>query len=193
MLQPEPWFTLAKTSNAPVWIGEASDSAFATRLRQFAAPDPQTEDHTPRTHYATDEMLASLTSSSSSSQNITWPYPSRARFLIEVALRHICRCYHIVRRSEVMASIEVFGKGSGFASTGRQRAAECRLWALLAHGELHSTKMATSENTFPGLVYYAKASELVQLTSERPQLEDVETMLLLVSYLLFAIKSVGRK
>lgn len=181
ILQPEPWFTQTKASSAPIWIGEASDSAFATRLRQFAAPDPVSEVHVPRTHYATDESLAQLTSSSSPySQDLaTLPSPSRSEFLVEVALRHICRCYHIVRRSDVMASISTVGRGSD-GSDGWSRGIECRLWALLAHGELHSTKTAAPGDMFPGLVYFAKASELLQVISERPQLEVVETMLLLV-------------
>jgi proline utilization trans-activator len=182
ILQPEPWFTQAKASSAPIWIGEASDSAFATRLRQFAAPDPVSEVHVPRTHYATDESLASVTSSSSPySQDLAaLPSPSRSKFLVEVALRHICRCYHIVRRCDVMSSISVVGRGSN-GDDSWSRGIECRLWALLAHGELHSTKMAAPGDMFPGLVYFAKASELLQVISERPQLEVVETMLLLVS------------
>lgn len=175
MLQAEPWFAKIKSSNAPIWIGEASDSAFATRFRQFASRDPQSEAHIPRTHYVTDAMLASLAQSKKHTQ---WPSLSRASFLIEVALRQICRCYHIVRRSEVMASMTLLGKEHNVSR--QDSVAECRLWALLAHGELYSTKMATTEDFFPGLRYFSKASDLLQLVSERPQLEVVETMLLLV-------------
>lgn len=182
ILQPEPWFAQTKTSSAPIWIGEASDSAFATRLRQFAAPDPESGCHVARTNYAPDDMLAMFAAPSSpyAQELATFPSRNRTEFLVEVALRHICRCYHIVRRDSVMSSISIIGKGSNGADS-RSRGIECRLWALLAIGELQSFRVTDVRQPFPGMPYFAKASALLQVLSERPELEVVETMLLLVS------------
>lgn len=59
----------------------------------------------------------------------------------------------------------------------------CKMWAIFAIGQLYSTKSVTQNATFPGLAYFAKASSMLQVISERPHLDVVETMLLLVSFL----------
>ncbi|KAH6869435.1 fungal-specific transcription factor domain-containing protein [Thelonectria olida] len=174
IVEERPWFTHIKTSDPPIWIGEMADAAFATRFRQFAS-SPQTPSHIPRVQYATDETLLSLSSSS-----LTWPSPTRARFLAEAALRSLCRCYHIVRRSEILSALETMTQDG--LRPPKEPIFVSKMWALFAIGELYANRSAASSLTFPGLAYFAHASEMLRVVSERPQLDVVETMLLLSLY-----------
>lgn len=172
LLDDKPWFTQLKTSKTPIFIGEASDAAFATRFRQTIAPASSIASHIPRTHYITDEVLSGLMSTTS-----PWPSSSRARFLVEAALRSLCRCYHLVRRSEVLAILkerDLNGKWPDDPIT------TCKMWALFAIGELYTTKSKNLEQSFPGLAYFAHGSGMLRVLSERPQLDSIETLLLLV-------------
>lgn len=178
ILQEKYWFAHMKTSDTPIWIGEIADAAFATRFRQFVSA-PGVSSHIPRTHYVSDETLRSLASPSTSSSP-AWPSLAHAKFLGDTALRYVQRSCHIVRRSEIMAELETITSDHG--NRGKNPRLECKLWALFAIGELCSTKSAGPNQVFPGLAYFTQASEILRVISERPNLDVVETVLLLVSY-----------
>lgn len=175
ILEEIDWFAQTRTSDTPIWIGEISDAAFATRFRQFASSS-QTPSHIPRTQFASDDDLRLLVSTSPS-----WPTPPRARLLVQTALKFLRYSYHVVRRSEVLSVLDVFCSDPGNAALGP--VAKARMWALFALGELRSSKCLSSSKRLPGLAYFAIASDTVRLINERPQLDVIETTLILVGSL----------
>ena len=62
--------------------------------------------------------------------------------------------------------------------------AKAKMWALFALGELRSSKCLSSSKRLPGLAYFAIASDTVRLINERPQLDVIETTLILVGSLM---------
>ncbi|KAF5685429.1 transcription activator [Fusarium denticulatum] len=128
----------------PVLIGEASDVASATRLRQGLLGTSQ--NYFPRTQYIHDETLILLGHS-----DCLWPSPSRARFLLKVAFSTVCQRFYLVRKSATIQLLE---------QTIRNHAAcdmlsICKLYALLALGEVYSTRTYPSEDQFPGVAYFS--------------------------------------
>ncbi|CAH0052173.1 unnamed protein product, partial [Clonostachys solani] len=169
-IQGSDWFTHIRTSDTPIWIGEISDSAFATRFRQFASFS-QTPCHIPRTQFVSDEALHSL---ATTFPPPTWPSLSRARLLVETALRFLRHSYHIVRRSEVFSTL----RAADFNQISLH--SKAKLWALFAIGELRSSKCLTATGHLPGLAYFAMAGDAIRMINERPQIDVIETVLLLL-------------
>ncbi|KAK1720413.1 fungal-specific transcription factor domain-containing protein, partial [Colletotrichum acutatum] len=169
----DPWFDSLNVFRSPVLIGEAADAAFATRFRQVitdpSAPEPI---HLIRLTYASNESMMSL-----AHVNTTWPGPSRAKFLLEAAMKYIGRSYHIV---EAQAITESWKQNTHDASP-EAIALRCRTWALFAIGELYISK-STSVHGFPGMAYFAQASKALGYLDERPEVETVELYLLLSFY-----------
>ncbi|KAM0127328.1 hypothetical protein ACHAP3_008896 [Botrytis cinerea] len=176
VLRDSPWFERMETSETPIWIGEISDAAFATRVRQLiTAPHPS--NHIPRTHFVPDKTLWSL---SPPMPPPIWPSSIRAQFLVKTALRALRRSFHIVRRSEIFAVLEKCTDAD--ARSQIPLAIISKLWALFALGELYTTRCTRAEETFPGLSAFVYASQVIRVVSERPHLDVVETILLLALY-----------
>jgi proline utilization trans-activator len=57
-----------------------------------------------------------------------------------------------------------------------------KMWVLLALGEVCSARSGSSAPVFPGLTYFAQANRALQVIQERPILDSIEVLLLLVSY-----------
>lgn len=167
-----PWFDSMNIFKSPVLIGEAADAAFATRFRQVIA-DPSTPEptHLLRLNHATNESLMSVVD-----VNVPWPSPSRAKFLLEAAMRYIGRCYHIVQQEAAEEASEQISHNSSRVGT----ILRCRTWAMFAIGELYITK-SIGINGFPGMAYFAQATKALGYLDERPEVECVELYLLLVS------------
>lgn len=176
ILEEIDWFAQTRTSDTPIWIGEISDAAFATRFRQFASSS-QTPSHIPRTQFASDDDLRLLVST-----NPAWPTPPRARLLVQTALKFLRYSYHVVRRSEVLSVLDTFCSDPSNAAFGT--VAKAKMCALFALGELRSSKCLGSSKRLPGLAYFAIASDTVRLINERPQLDVIETTLILVGSLM---------
>ena len=153
----------------PIHIGEATDTAFATRFRQALSGAPV--DHIPRIDYAMDRDLLMLSES-----DCPWPSPARARFLLDTSLQAVCQCYHIVRKSTARRDLDLALQGG----STHDSLTTCRLWALFALGVLHSSKVPARGHCFPGLAYFAQATRLLRFLSERPGVEHMEVLLLLV-------------
>ena len=169
LFDERPWFHTVSASDIPIHIGEAADAAFATRVRQTLAAGYTS--HLPRMSYVPDGSLMLQSGTS-----IRWPTPARARFLIKAVFSTICRFYHIVRKSTVQEDLEGAIKSGG----DLDRLTKSKMLALFALGEAYSAKAAASETSFPGLVYFMQARDLVSEPMERPQLDAVEVALLLV-------------
>ncbi|KAH6689747.1 fungal-specific transcription factor [Plectosphaerella plurivora] len=172
-LDVRPWFVNTNVFDTPILIGEAADAAFATRFRQaISDPAAPQHKHIPRVNYATDRQLMLLADS-----DVQWPSPSRCRFLIEVALKYLCRSYHVVRRTAVMENLEQSVHNPAWGDSIQR----CKFWALFAVGELYSTRSA-SDKDFPGMAYFAKAARILGNSHERPNVESVEIRLILSFY-----------
>ncbi|TLS27031.1 hypothetical protein PpBr36_04085 [Pyricularia pennisetigena] len=151
-----PWF-IELGPQSPILVNEAADAAFATRFRQ-ALLGGKHHGHIPRVNYATDESLLAL-----SDADCPWPSPARARFLVDVALSHVSRYYHIVRRSAILEILQSGIPGSGDSIT------RSKLWVLFAIGEMYSCLLC------PG-------TRVLRIVSERPSIPEVELRLLLVYF-----------
>ncbi|TDZ16360.1 putative transcriptional regulatory protein [Colletotrichum orbiculare MAFF 240422] len=123
----------------PVPVNEAMDTAFATRFRQVIIMN-----------------LAEAT--------CPWPSPPKARLLIEVALRVVSGCFHIVRKSCVLDAVEM----SHSTSSSNQ----------IPTWKEYSVKY----HDFPGLHYFAKATKILNYLGERPTMDLLETRLILSLY-----------
>ncbi|WKT42098.1 hypothetical protein QSH57_006904 [Fusarium oxysporum f. sp. vasinfectum] len=178
ILEEIDWFAHTRTSDTPIWIGEISDAAFATRFRQFASSS-QTPSHIPRTQFASDDDLRLLVTT-----NPAWPTPPRARLLVQTALKFLRCSYHVVRRSEILSALNTFCLDP--SNAGVRPIMKSKMWALFALGELRSSKCLSSSKRLPGLAYFAVASDTVRMINERPQLDVIETTLILTLYSLEA-------
>lgn len=170
LLESRPWFLPVASLPMPIHVGEAADAAFATRFRQTVADEASI--HFPRMSYISDEVIMQT-----AEQDCPWPSPARARFLVRVALDTICRCYHMVLRSEVFETLEQSIRDLSSCD----RLTICKLYVLFALGEVYSTKTAAAETSFPGLAYFASSRRMVSVPAERSGLINVEVCLLLVS------------
>lgn len=170
LLEERPWFYPVTTLDMPIYIGEAADAAFTTRFRQ-ALSETKVE-HIPRTGYATDHDLLSL-----SEVDCMWPSPARSRILLQTAFHALHQGYHIVRKSIISQDLDTLLQGKSL----RDSLSTCRLWALFALGALCSFITPSQGQPFPGIAYFAQASRLLRVLSERPRVEYMEVLLLLVS------------
>lgn len=171
LLSERSWFfPLANTG--PIHIGEAADAAFATRMRSALADDGKAT-HIPRTHYVTDGKVIGLADT-----NTPWPSLARARLLVKAALDTVGSCYYCVRKSDVYSKLKKHYRDPNAPRT----VFTCKLEALFALGEAYSCRTASlSEDTFPGLAYFARAARTLRGCRERPQMDYIEVLLLLVS------------
>ncbi|KAF6799459.1 fungal specific transcription factor domain-containing protein [Colletotrichum sojae] len=158
----------------PVPVSEATDTAFAMRFRQVMSESYGTpHGHIRRSDFATDEEIMSL-----AHVPCPWPSPSKARFLIEVALRHVSGCFHIVRRSCILDALELSLRNPGC----RDPIMKCKLWALFGMGELYWSRAIKAQETFPGLHYFAKATKIFTYIGEQPTIDLLEIRLILSFY-----------
>ncbi|KAF5683803.1 c6 transcription factor [Fusarium circinatum] len=170
LLDDPPWF-IAMAPEIPVLIGEATDVAFATRLRQGLLGTSQ--NYFPRTQYINDDTLILLGHS-----DCPWPSPSRARFLLKVAFSTVCQRFYLVRKS---CTIQLLEQAIHNQATCDMLSI-CKLYALSALGEAYSMRTYTSEDRFPGIAYFVSATRMLRVLSEQPRLECVEIILMLSIY-----------
>jgi proline utilization trans-activator len=172
LLAEGPWFFNLNIPHTPILIGETSDAGFATRFRQAIATSSEQKSHIPRTNYPSDERLLTLYDT-----DCPWPSVVRARLLVRVALKHVSENYHIVRRSETLQGLESTLQNPQLSDSFFK----AKLWALFAIGEMYSTRTTSTEDDFPGMRYFVRATRILRIVSERPRLDAIEIRLLLVS------------
>lgn len=171
LFDDRPWFLDTSTLGAPILIGEAADAAFTTRFRQTLSDGAF--GHIPRINYPPDNTLLSLGSSA-----CPLPTPGRARFLLRAALRIVSDYYHMVLKSVVLEGLEIFLR----QPTTSDILLTSKMWALLALGEVYSARSGSPDSVFPGLPYFSQANRALQVIQERPSLDSIEVLLLLVKY-----------
>lgn len=170
LIEDRPWFFPLASMDMPIHISEAADAAFATRFRQTL--NNGYTNHIPRTSYISDEHVLQLAET-----DCPWPNPARARFLVKVALNTVCKYYYMVRKSSVLRDLDTAIRNNWNV----ERLVVSKLFALFSLGEIYSTKTPAHQASFPGLLYYAKSRRLVTVPAERPHMDTVEIILLLVS------------
>lgn len=172
LLDERPWFFRASNLSMPAHIGEVADSAFATRFRQALSTDKA--EHILRTHYYPDDQLISL-----SFAECPLPIPSRARFLVAAALRHVGPCFYMVNENDVTDRLSLLARDPSLLDIGFMY----KLWILFALGELYTSRGYGGDiSLFPGVRYFAQATRILSVPSERPNIDAVETRLLLVRH-----------
>ncbi|KAL0932350.1 fungal specific transcription factor [Colletotrichum truncatum] len=175
-LGDQPLFIDIELPHMPVPVNDATDTAFATRFRQIISGPAASSNctmHISRTEFVSDEKAMLLADTP-----CPWPVPSKARFLMEVALRHAGGCFHVVRKSCVLDAIE----RSFHDPSWRDPIMKCKIWALFSIGEVYSSRMILLHQEFPGLHYFAKATKILTYLGERPTLDLLEIRLLLSFY-----------
>lgn len=155
--------------HTPILLSEASDSAFATRFRQAMSSSDHC--HFPRVSYPSEDQIRVLGDAA-----CAWPSPPQARLLVNAALKCLGRWHHIVRSSVILEELEKILQYPGAVGFLTQS----KFWALFAIGKTYSTRTSATPGCFPGLEYFAKATKILRINSERPTVEMVETCLLLV-------------
>lgn len=168
LLDERPWF-FPLTPDMPVLVGEATDVAFATKFRQDMLGSPQ--NHYLRVQNVQDETICSLWNS-----DCPWPTPSRARFLLKVSLNTACRRYYLVRKSSTLQLLEQVIQDPTICDL----VSTCKLFALFALGEAYSTRTCVAGEQFPGIGFYVSATKMLRVLSERPRIDCVEIILMLV-------------
>ncbi|KAK5101418.1 hypothetical protein LTS08_005025 [Lithohypha guttulata] len=166
------WF-FPLANSGPIHISEAADAAFATRLRQTLQPNGVAE-HIPRMDYVTDAKLIALAET-----DVPWPSLARAKLLIKTAFDTVGSCYYCVRKTDIYNGLKRHYRNPLAPRT----IFTCKLEALFALGEAYSCRtQSTSEDTFPGLAYFARACRTIRGVRERPQMDWIEVLLLLSMY-----------
>ncbi|CAG9941789.1 unnamed protein product [Clonostachys rosea f. rosea IK726] len=166
--QYPPWFLNSIVPHTPILIGEGSDAGFATRCRNAISDTPY--NHVPRLNYPTDEYLAVLSEAEAS-----WPSPPKARMLVNIALWHVSDRYHVVLKSQVLHNLEQNPSLMNVMTRSK-------MMALFAIGELYSSRTICKNRGYPGLPFFAKATGVLSIMSERPHLDAIEIRLLLSFY-----------
>ncbi|KAL7959009.1 fungal-specific transcription factor domain-containing protein [Trichoderma compactum] len=129
--------------------------------------------HFPRVSYPAEDQIPVLGDAS-----CEWPSPPQARLLVNAALKCLGRLHHIVRSSVIFEELEKLfrdPRAVGFLI-------QSKFWALFAIGKTYSTRTSAAPGASPGLEYFAKATKVLRVISERPTVEMVETCLLLSYY-----------
>lgn len=164
-----PWFQKFNVPHAPILISEACDTAVATRFRQCISSTQY--NHPPRLNYPPDDRVVELAES-----EVVWPSLSKAKMLVNVAIKHVGVEYHIVLRSQVLRGLEQTYQDPESTSS----LFKSKLLGLFAIGELYSVRMVNKGEDYPGLSYFAKATRGISIVCERPRLDAIELRLLLV-------------
>lgn len=109
-----------------------------------------------------------------------WPPLPQAQLLVKVAFSQVSRIYHMILRKSTMATLKEIYKTSRFDCPVNT----CKFFALFAFGEVYSIRSSSSTGqNIPGMAYYARALNLIQILPERPTITHIESLLLLVSSL----------
>lgn len=169
VLHENPWFIRLDSFQVPLRVGEAADAAFSTRIRQIIS---ETTTHPHRLSYPTQEQIIAASEAETRRPSFT-----QARFLIQTTLANLDKSYHIVRRSSLWALLDRFVE----APASLDLLSKSKIYALLALGEVYSSRCEVFTSNVPGLGFFSLAFKAYGYLLERPCLDSIETSLLLVS------------
>ncbi|KAI1489121.1 fungal-specific transcription factor domain-containing protein [Biscogniauxia mediterranea] len=163
------------TSSRPVYIGGAACTAFATRLSSNA-PDSELR--------KTPQMIPMVKHPSLlRSIDARYMLPSRAytQVLVQVVLRFVGHDYHLLRKKSFLEKVNQ----AYLDPTKANPMVLCQLFVVLALGELYLKRTGSNdqgERKVPGTHFFLQAVSLFQEKYEEPDVEYIETLLLLSFY-----------
>lgn len=178
LIGDKPWFQSHDASLLPLYISEATCTAFATRLCQSLKRTNTPTLHLPRSRYTDESTLTSLLHT-----DRHWPSLVCAQLLVKTALGHIMSSFHFVLKKDTMDLLHSVYQSRDFENQN----IKCKFFALFAIGQVYSTPYGSFDASHvPGLDYFAKALSLIQVIPERPNMVHIESLLLLVCTFLSA-------
>lgn len=164
-------FVSDESSIQPMFRAEASSETFGGRLLQYIRHD---ERQPPPRHYAyfKHPKLHRIMST-----DCELPNKNYAKLLVRAVLRFIGGDHHLLLRKSFLVRLE---------ETYQLEVLDdpiwlCRLFVVLALGELYSRGGTKKGPGVPGTGFFMKAMGLFQDMHEEPTVSYIETLLLLVS------------
>lgn len=173
LLGEKPWFQSNDASVVPLYISEATCAAFATRLCQSLKGTNTPTPHLPRSRYTDESAISSLLRT-----DVQWPGLVSAQLLVKTALGHIIPSFHLALKKDTLDMLHGVYQRGDFDNPS----IKCKYFALFAIAQVFSTPHDLSDTSnVPGLAYFAKAWNLIQIVPERPSMIHIESLLLIVS------------
>lgn len=106
-----------------------------------------------------------------------WPSLIYAKLLVKTALGHINPAFHLVLRKETLDVLHSLYQRKDFEDPGLK----CKYFALFGLGQVFSSAYdITNTSVLPGSAFFARAMSLLQIIPERPSMNHIESILLLV-------------
>ncbi|KAI0015434.1 fungal-specific transcription factor domain-containing protein [Xylariomycetidae sp. FL0641] len=162
-------------SARPVYVGGAACTAFATRLGANASESEVSR----RPHIV--PMVKHPTLLRAINSPYTLPNRAYAQVLVQVVLRFVGHDYHLLRKKSYFEKIDEIYDDPDSAD----RLSLCRLFVTLALGELYLKRTGSSEGgerKVPGTQFFLRAVALFEERYEEPEVDYIETLLLLSFY-----------
>ncbi|CAG8127802.1 unnamed protein product [Penicillium olsonii] len=177
LLGDKPWFQVHDAPVLPLYISEATCTAFATRLCQCLTKTNTPTLYLPKTRYTDEATLSALLHS-----DTPWPNLVSAQLMVKTALGHIIPCFHLaLKRDSVDMLHGVYQRGD-FDNPS----IKCKYFALFALSQAVSTpRDASNQSHVPGSAYFARALSLIQIIPERPSMIHIESLLLIAYFCQF--------
>ncbi|KAK7219730.1 hypothetical protein V2G26_007733 [Clonostachys chloroleuca] len=179
-LEPRSLFQLDQALRQQ-FVGESTCLAFGDRILQCLNPHSTPPSMTSEHQYVRDPAFARQTSGLAGCK---LPERIRGMLLIRVALRFIGQDYHFFMHGDFLQQLEKAYASK--ESPNFDAVWACKLFVVLALGELYSTSIPTASHgrgpAVPGTDYFLTAVKLLQDLFEEPSIAQVEVMLLFCFY-----------
>lgn len=154
-----------------VYIGDAACAAFGFRLRHSANGGRYSVDTADARFFDHPVFLRC------SQTVVELPSRTYAKVLIQVVVRFVGADYHFLRLQQFHQNLEEVYASPATAN----KTFLCRLYGILALGELYSKKTPTQGSSVPGTAFFVQAIGLLQDQQETGGIDYIETLLTLVS------------
>ena len=172
LLGDKPWFQVHDAPVLPLYISEATCTAFATRLCQCLTKTNTPTLYLPKTRYTDEATLSALLHS-----DTPWPNLVSAQLMVKTALGHIIPCFHLALKKDSVDMLHGIYQRGDFDNPS----IKCKYFALFALSQAVSTpRDASNQSHVPGSAYFARALSLIQIIPERPSMIHIESLLLIV-------------
>lgn len=173
LLEVQDGLFAGQDSAQPVFIGEASCTAFGDRLLQCVDTSYSSVTCNTISDHITHPAFKRL-----ASKEFQLPNRIQATLLVRRAHSFIGNNYHLFEKKSFFDKLD-----RAYSSEGNTDLIfTCHLFAMLALGELYShCKTNAADARVPGTLYFVQAVNLLQDLYEVGSIEQVQILLLLVS------------
>ena len=162
-------------SSRAVYVGGASCTTFATRLGYRIRGNTHSDLPCITPILKHPDLQRSIQC------EVNLPTRAYTQVLVQVVLRFIGQDYHLLRRRSYFEEVDRIYQNPD----GANQMSLCKLFVVLALGELYLKKTCSVENgerAIPGTHFFLQAVSLFQEQFEEPDISYIETLLLLVSH-----------